>query len=235
MPDHTLQTIGILGAGKVGTGIARQALKDGYEVKIATARPPGEIRLIVEYTAPGAIAASADDVMGSSDLVILAIPLDRYRTLDARGLAGKVAIDVMNYWAPTDGQLDEFEGALSSTVVQQHLRDTKLVRTLNHVGYHELVENALPAGAPGRQALAVAGDDPDARRLAGEFVDRLGFDPVDAGALRNASAFDIGTPIFGARLTRSAMQANLKATTTSLTEHQAPDWFEDDRSFLLRA
>lgn len=210
-----VKTIGILGAGKVGTGIARQAMKAGYAVSIATAKPPEEIGLIVEFTAPGAVATTAEAVMRDSDLVIIAVPLAKYRTLDAAGLAGKVAIDAMNYWAPTDGTIEVFEGARSSSeVVQQHLADTRLVRTLNHVGYHELVDNALPAGHPKRQALALAGDDAAARALVAEFVDRLGFDPVDAGPLDRARAIDIGTPIFGARLTRSEMAGVLDLSPT---------------------
>ena len=213
MPE--LKTIGILGAGKVGTGIARQALKAGYAVSIATAKPPEEIGLIVEFTAPGAVASTAETVMRDSDLVVIAVPLAKYRTLDASGLAGKVAIDAMNYWAPTDGSIEVFEGARSSSeVVQQHLADTRLVRALNHVGYHELVANARPAGHPERQALALAGDDVAARAAVAEFVDRLGFDPVDAGPLERARAIDIGTPVFGARLNREQLAKVLEPSPT---------------------
>lgn len=209
---RTVKSIGILGAGKVGTGIARQALKAGYEVSIATAKPAGDISMIVDFTAPGALATTADAVMRDSDLVVIAIPLAKYRSLDASGLAGQVAIDVMNYWAPTDGRIEDFEGSLSSSeVVQRHLRQTHVVRTLNHLGYHELVENALPAGHASRQALAIAGDDAAARKLVAAFIDRLGFDPVDAGSLHHARSMDVGTPIFGARLTRTAMEEALNA------------------------
>lgn len=213
MPE--VKTIGILGAGKVGTGIARQALKAGYAVSIATAKPPEEIGLIVEFTAPGAVATTAEAVMRDSDLVVIAVPLAKYRTLDASGLAGKVAIDAMNYWAPTDGTIEVFEGPRSSSeVVQQHLAETRLVRTLNHVGYHELVANARPAGHPERQALALTGDDAAARAVVAEFVDRLGFDPVDAGGLDRARAIDIGTPVFGARLSRAEMARVLDLSPT---------------------
>src|SRR4051812_10877648 len=112
-----VRTIGVLGAGRVGTAIARQALKAGYEVRIATARPPSEIALLVDVMVPGAMAVSASVAARDSDLVILALPLTKYRTLSPEDLAGKVAIDVMNYWAPTDGTLPEFEGDASSTEI----------------------------------------------------------------------------------------------------------------------
>jgi predicted dinucleotide-binding enzyme len=217
MLERNAKSVGILGAGKVGTAIARQAMKAGYSVSIATAKPPEDIELIVEFTAPGATATTAEALMRDSDLIVIAVPLAKYRTLDASGLAGKVAIDVMNYWAPTDGMIADFEGEQSSSeVVQMHLPETRLVRTLNHIGYHELEQNALPAGRPGRQALAIAGNDVAARRLVAEFIDRLGFEPVDTGPLIEARALQVGTPIFGARLTRSEMEQALDTSSAQL-------------------
>jgi 8-hydroxy-5-deazaflavin:NADPH oxidoreductase len=187
MSSNPIRTVGILGGGRVGTALARQALKAGYEVLVATTRPPAESELLVEVMAPGAKAVTADVAARASDLVIQALPLAKYRELDPESLSGKIVIDVMNYWAPTDGTLAEFEGDISSSeVVQQYLRYTRLVRTLNHIGYHEVEEDALPAGDPERRAQAVAGNDARARVTVAEFLDRLGYDAVDAGVLAYA-------------------------------------------------
>jgi 8-hydroxy-5-deazaflavin:NADPH oxidoreductase len=213
MSGNPIRTVGILGAGRVGTALARQALKAGYEVLVATTRPPAEIELLVEVMAPGAKAVTADVAARASDLVILAVPLAKYGKLDPESLAGKIAIDVMNYWAPTDGTLAEFEGEVSSSeVVQQYLRYTRLVRTLNHIGYHEVEEDALPAGHPERRALAVAGNDAKARATVAEFLDRLGYDAVDAGMLASTRSFAIGTPIFKGHWQRDEMNRLLDAS-----------------------
>jgi predicted dinucleotide-binding enzyme len=212
MSGNPIRTVGILGAGRVGTALARQALKAGYEVLVATTRPPAEIELLVEVMAPGAKAVTADVAARASDLVILAVPLAKYGKLDPESLSGKIAIDVMNYWAPTDGTLTEFEGHLSSSeVVQQHLRYTRLVRTLNHIGYDEVEEDALPAGHPERRALAVAGNDAKARATVAEFLDRLGYDAVDAGMLASARTFAIGTPLFEGHWQRDEVKRLLDA------------------------
>lgn len=204
-----VERIGILGAGRVGTAIARQAVKAGYEVMLATARPADEIRLITELMVPGGRAVAADEA-AKADIVVLAMPLSKFATLPPSCLAGRVVVDVMNYWPPTDGVMPDFEtGSASSEVVQRHLPEARLVRTLNHIGYHELEEQALPAGHAERQALALAGDDPAARELVAAFIDRLGYDPVDAGALAASRKFDAGTPIFGGRLRRPEMEAVL--------------------------
>ncbi|MGO4838165.1 NADPH-dependent F420 reductase, partial [Rhizobiaceae sp. 2RAB30] len=117
---------------------------------------------------------------------------------------------VMNYWAPTDGTIDEFEGEESSSeVVQRFLSAARLVRSFNHMGYHEIEEEARPTGDPDRRALAIAGDDAVAREVVAGFVNRLGYDPVDAGPLSASRNFGTGTPIFGAGFGRAEMENRL--------------------------
>ncbi|WP_433875101.1 NADPH-dependent F420 reductase [Sinomonas atrocyanea] len=194
--EQRIRTVGILGAGRVGTALAREALKAGYEVRIATAKPVEEIELIVEIITPGALAVTAADA-AASDLVVLAAPLHRYRTLDAAGLAGRVVVDAMNYWEPTDGAMPEMNaGRGTSEVVQDFLAGSSVVKTLNHIGYHDLESDGRPAGAPDRRALAVAGDDESARAVVLGFVEAIGYDAVDAGPLAAGRAFEPGTEIF---------------------------------------
>lgn len=194
------QTIGILGAGRVGSAIARQALKAGYKVKIATSAAPEEIEMLVDLVVPGAtavIAAEASD----ADIVVVAIPLRKYRTLPAGSLAGRTVIDAMNYWAPTDGEIDDFETdeRTTSQIVQTFLADAKIVKTLNHIGYHELEEDGQKPLTPNRRALALAGDHTDAKSMVATFIDRLGYDPIDAGPLVAGQAFGPTTEIFNGR------------------------------------
>lgn len=208
--SSTLQTIGILGAGKVGTGVARQALKAGYRVLIAASGSPEDIDLIISVMAPGAIAVTAEQAMAEADLVVLSVPLHKFRTLDPSALAGKHVVDTMNYWRDTNGDMPELaEAASSSEMVHAHIPGARLAKSLNHIGYHELELDAREAGAADRRALAVAADDDTTRALALEFVDRLGYDAVDAGALGNGTAFEPGTPIFTGVYNKEAMEAEL--------------------------
>ncbi len=207
-----IKVIGILGAGRVGTALARRALAAGYEVRIASARAPSEIALVMDFVAPGAVPATTEQVIADSDIIMLALPLSKYRSLRPEDFAGKIVVDAMNYWSQTDGVLPEFEGApVSSEVVADHLAGARLLRAFNHVGYHELDAEARPAGDPERRALAIAGDDAPARAVLAAVIDRMGFDPVDAGPLSRARAFAIGTPLFGAPLGRVDLQNALAA------------------------
>lgn len=207
-----LHTIGILGAGRVGTAVARQALAAGFDVSIATAKPADEIEMIVDIVTPGASAVEAAEA-ADSDLVIVAVPLHKYRTLDPTLLAGKTVIDVMNYWAPIDGTIDDFEDdpRTSSEIIQSFLQESRVVKSLNHIGYHELEEDGQPADSPDRRALAVASDYAAAKQLVSAFLDRLGYDPVDAGPLAAGRAFQPGTEIFNGSHTAKQMRALLEA------------------------
>ncbi|OAV61884.1 NADP oxidoreductase [Enteractinococcus helveticum] len=207
-----MTTIGILGAGRVGTAVARQAMKAGYDVKIATAKPAEEIRMIVDIVTPGAQAVEASEA-ASQELVILAVPLHKYRTVDPELLAGRTVIDVMNYWAPVDGVIADFEQADlgSSEVIQQYLAESHVVKSLNHIGYHELEEDDQPSGAQGRRALALAGDDARSKAVVAEFIDRLGYDAIDAGPLAAGRAYQPGTDIFNGSHSAEQLSALLEA------------------------
>ncbi|WP_427134014.1 NADPH-dependent F420 reductase [Pseudarthrobacter sp. S9] len=206
------RTIGILGAGRVGTAVARQALKAGYDVRIATAKPADEIALLVEIITPGAVAVTATEAAGA-DIVVVAVPLHKYRTLDPDLLAGRTVIDAMNYWAPVDGEIDDFENDVrtSSEIVQSYLSGSDIVKSLNHIGYHDLEEDGSEAGSEGRRALALAGDNDNAKALVAGFIDQLGYDHVDAGPLRAGRAFQPGTGIFNGSHTAEQLRSILAA------------------------
>ena len=78
----------------------------------------------------------------------------------------------------------------TSTIVQEHFLTARVVKSLNQLGYHQLEENRRPNGASDRIAIGAAGDDRLAVRQVMRLLDRLGFDPVDAGPLKNGLALE---------------------------------------------
>jgi hypothetical protein len=190
--------LGIVGAGKFGTTLARAAVAAGYDVAISGSGPADEIALTVDVLAPGARAVTSDEVVRHADIIVLAIPTHRFRELSRDRFAGKILIDAMNYWEPVDGDDPELTGAPDGTsmVVQERFPSARVVKSLNQLGYHQLEENLRPKGASDRIAIAAAGDDRLAVRQVMRLIDRLGFDPVDAGPLSNGPALEPdGSPI----------------------------------------
>lgn len=206
----TRGTIGILGAGRVGTAIARLAIAAGYRVKIATSKPAEDNALIIEIVTPGAEAVEATEA-AQADLVVVAVPLHKYKNVSAEMLAGKTVIDAMNYWSVTDGDIADFEAdeRTSSEVVAGHLNQSNLVKSFNHIGYHEMEPDALPAGAEDRRGLAIAGDHQGAKDQVAAFIDALGFDVVDAGALAAGKNYEPGTDVFNGRFSALELSAKL--------------------------
>ena len=186
--------LGIVGAGKLGTTIARAAVAAGYDVGLSGSGPAEEIALTVEVLAPGARAMTTGDVVRHADVVVLAVPTHRFHELPGDLFAGKVLVDAMNYWPPVDGDDRELAAAADGTsaVVQAHFPSARVVKSLNQLGYHELDELGRPAGAPDRVAIGAAGEDRVAVRAVMRLVDRLGFDAVDAGPLGNGVALEPG-------------------------------------------
>lgn len=197
-----LPLIAVLGAGHSGPVIARIAIDAGYRVAIAASGDPARITLITQVLIPGAEPRWAADAVGDADVVVLAIPIHKFGAFDPALVAGKLVVDVMNYWPPVDGIQEMFEDREwgSSEIVQRRLAASTVVKTLNHLGYHELDEYRRPNGSPERLALGVAGDDSDAVDVVAEIVKRIGFDTVRLDSLGGGRILEPGGAAFGASL-----------------------------------
>jgi predicted dinucleotide-binding enzyme len=213
LPRAPLPRIAVLGAGHVGPIIARVAIEAGYPVSIAASGDPEQIELITEVLAPGAEPRRAADAIADADLAVLAIPLHKLRTLDPSLLAGKVVVDAMNYWPPVDGVVELFEDHRygSSEIVQRWLAGSTIVKTLNHLGYHQLDAERRPKGSPERRALGVAGDDPGAVAVVADLIEHIGYDAVRLYSLSAGRLLEPGSPVFGAALRHAAFERAVQA------------------------
>ena len=191
--------LGIVGAGRVGLALAALADQAGIDVQVAASRAPDAIRAQVRAAVPGAQVATVAEV-ARAQVVVLALPLGKVRSLDAALFDGALVIDATNYWWELDGRLPQFEDLTtsSSEQVQRTLPGARVVKAFNHLSGYALEELARPRGEAHRLAVAIAGNDRDDVRAVCAVVDQLGFDPVEAGDLAEGVRFEPLTELFGA-------------------------------------
>jgi predicted dinucleotide-binding enzyme len=134
------------------------------------------------------------------DIVVLTVPLSAVDQVPEGPLRDKVVIDTCNYYPQRDGHVAELddESTTSSELVQRHLGGSEVVKCFNNLSYIHLRELARPAGSPDRSVLAIAGDDAKAKAAVSAFLDSIGYDAYDAGALSEGWRFQRDTAAYGA-------------------------------------
>jgi hypothetical protein len=208
-----MPTIGLVGAGNIGSQLTRLAVAHGYDVVISNSRGPETLTALVAELGPKARAATVIEAAKAGDIVVVTIPLKHYRTVPVEPLAGKVVIDTMNYYPQRDGQIAalDSESTTTSELLQAHLPTSKVVKAFNHIYARELTTDGRPAGTKDRRALVIAGDAPEAKATVTRLLDEFGFDVVDAGPLREGWRIQRDTPGYGPRRTAEQLRADLAA------------------------
>ncbi|WP_040337167.1 NADPH-dependent F420 reductase [Candidatus Blastococcus massiliensis] len=180
-----MTTLGLIGSGLIGSGIARLAVAAGYDVVLSNSRGPETLADLVAELGPNARAATPAEAAEAGDLVVVSVPLKAYREVPVEPLRGKVVIDTNNYYAQRDGQIPELddESTTVSELLQAHLPESRVVKCFNNVPAAGMVPLAEPAGDPDRSVLAIAGDDAGAKETVTDFLDAIGYDAYDVGPL----------------------------------------------------
>jgi len=194
-----MTTVGLIGSGNIGSTVARLAVDAGHDVVLSNSRGPETLKDLVEELGPHARAATAAEAAEAGDVVVVTVPLKAYRDVPVAPLAGKVVIDTNNYYPERDGHFPELddESTTVSELLQAHLPESRVVKGFNNIVAAHLGELARPAGAADRSALAIAGDDVDAKATVTTLLDSLGYDTVDAGPLAEGWRFQRDTAAYG--------------------------------------
>ena len=207
--------IGIIGAGHIGSTLARGLTDRGYDVVISNSRGPESLAPLVAELGERAQAGTATDAATLGDIVIVTVPLKAYKDVPVAPLAGKIVLDTNNYYWERDGRIAELDDkrATTSGLLQRHLPASKVAKAFNHIMSGQILTDGKPVGDPDRRALATAGDDAEAVAFVRSLYDEFGFDTVNVGSLDESWRVERDQPAYGTRQTRSELVDNLALAT----------------------
>ncbi|MFC9288557.1 NADPH-dependent F420 reductase [Streptomyces sp. NPDC057052] len=195
--------IGIIGAGNIGGNLTRRLTALGHDVSVANSRGPQTLTELAKET--GATPVEVTEAARGAEIVVVTIPLKAVPDLPSGILDGAsegvAVIDTGNYYPQQrDGRIDEIEdeGITESRWTERRMGHP-VVKAFNGTYAQDILDRPLPAGAPGRIALPVAGDDEAAKAKVRALIDELGFDTVDAGGIDDSWRQQPDTPVYGLR------------------------------------
>lgn len=216
----TKPIIGIIGAGKLGTTLGKLLVDAGYSVLISGSESAEKIQLIIDILVPGAESLTTEEVSERADIVVLALPLSKYPQVNPKPLENKVLIDAMNYWWEVDGLDEVYSDAeqSSSERVQAYFEKSIVIKAFNHMGYHNLGDDAHPSADEDKKVVMIAGDLTDAVNKVATIIEHVGFTPLHIGELKNGVILESGTPLFGASLGLEEVEEKVKIGLSKLNK-----------------
>jgi predicted dinucleotide-binding enzyme len=211
--------IGIVGTGAIGSILAQKFSQAGHQVKVTNTRAMSELEKIA--TGLGATAATIQDVVKDVDAIIFSMPFNAYKDLPKdllKEVPGDVVVmDTSNYYPFRDGEIAELEQISESEYISTVL-NRPLVKVFNNILEYTLKYHGKTAGAQGRVAISIAGDNQEHKKVVTQLVDLTGFDTVDAGSLAESWRQQPGTPAYCTELS----EAELKQALADAEKGKAP-------------
>src|SRR5471030_181457 len=205
--------IGIIGAGFVGRALGKLAVASGHQVMVSNSRGPKTLFTLSRTT--GCQAGTVEEAVNFGDIVIVAIPLEAYRSVPVAPLEGKIVIDTNNYYPERDGHIAELDEHQTTTseLLAQHLPASRVIKAFNAIRMNDLDADDFDVIGSERRALPIAGDDEEGKAIVASLLNEFGFDVVDAGALSEGWRFEAGTPVYCVPLNKEQLSAGLRDTT----------------------
>ena len=205
--------IGIVGSGSIGANAARLFVRAGHEVALSNSRGGQGLEALVAELGDRAHATTIEHAAKFAEVVLVAIPFAKYRTLPQGAFKGKVVIDACNYYPERDGKFAELDRdeTTSSEMMASHLKEARLVKGFNTIYFKHLASQGDPSlPLEERRAIFIAGDDTKAKEIVARLIEEIGFAAVDTGFLHEGGrSQQPGTAVYNKDVTAKEAAALL--------------------------
>lgn len=136
-----MSTIGFIGAGLIGSTVARLSVQAGHNVVLSNSRDPKTLLPIVAALGPRARAATREEAAEAGDIVVVTVPLGALDDIPVEPLKGKTVIDTSNYYEQRDGFIDKLDKRqiTTSQILQDRVPEAKVVKAFNNINFAQPV------------------------------------------------------------------------------------------------
>ena len=214
--------IGIIGSGNVGGALTRLFTKAGRDVVVANSRGPASLADLARET--GARPVTVAEAVQNTEIVVIALPMAAVSSLpkdlfhDAP--AHLIVIDTSNYYPKRDGLIEQVEAGMTESGWVERKLGHPVIKAFNTIRAVNLPNKAKPGEHAGRVALAVAGNDAQAKASVMRLVEEIGFDAVDAGTIEQSWRQQPGSPGY----LKDYDAAGVRQALAEATEVRTPEW-----------
>lgn len=207
-----MTTFGIIGAGNIGSQVARAVIGLGHDVVIANSRGPETLSDLVAELGPKARAATAAEAAEAAEVAVVTVPLKALSEVPVEPLAGKIVIDTNNYYFERDGHIEALDNGETTTsgMLQEHLPTSKVVKGFSHIMAEHILADGKPTGSPDRRALGYSSNYADAAEFMRDLYDQLGYDSVESSPLSESWRLERDRPAYVTRQNAEGLAANLQ-------------------------
>lgn len=227
--------IGIIGAGPIGTNIAKKLVNKEHDVKIADTRG-------LDNMAGKEISGThvtVEDVIKNIDILIISLPshvMPNIRTIIDQVDKDVIVVDTSNYYPFRDSKIEDIENGMVESLWVSKQLGRPVIKAISNQLAHTLENKGTTEGTSGRIAMTVSGDDQLQKQLVMGLVNDLGFDSVDSGLLSESWRQQPGTPAYCTELTKDELIDALKKANKEkapllrdkVMENFSPDFTHSD-------
>jgi predicted dinucleotide-binding enzyme len=181
--------VGIVGAGRIGGGIARQLGAARHELKLSFSRDPATLETLAREIGAGASVGTPAEALGFGEVIVISVPWNAIpRALEQAGsLAGKIVIDTTNQFGdpplPAPGE------------TAAHFNAARMPGARYAKSFNTLTADfqAQAAGRHGDDKVVqwLCGDDADAKRVVAGLIEDAGFVPIDIGGTADCAVMEM--------------------------------------------